>query len=224
VLTIHVYVTGYARCSARPYAPAASYARWVSAACRGLVEAVGPGARREQPAPDPRCHALIHGPCHFSHWPGTLLSKGGLQHAMRRLRRVRRGAADGDKHSCQETAYRHGGEPERLQCSRRAPQRAGEAEAGRVPEGRAAGGAQIWHRTCGSLRDKGWHLTRCGWPETCCSPQRRGRTSARGSQRARPTPRPLAQCSCRTTSSGFAARRPLFLCARGNEISFVALT
>jgi hypothetical protein len=157
-------------------------------------------------------------------------SKGGLQYALRRLSRVRRGAADrtaaadGDKHSCQVTAYRHGGGPERLQCSRRAPQRAGEAEAGRVPEGRAAGGAQIWHRTCGSLRDKGWHLTRCGWPETCCSPQRRGRTSARGSQRARPTPRPLAQCSCRTTSSGFAARRPLFLCARGNEISFVALT
>ena len=53
-------------------------------------------------------------------------SKGGLQYALRRLSRVRRGAADrtaaadGDKNSCQVTAYRHGGGPERLQCSRRA--------------------------------------------------------------------------------------------------------
>jgi hypothetical protein len=49
-----------------------------------------------------------------------------------------------------------------------------EAEAGRVPEGRAAGGARTWHRTCGSLLDNGWHLTQCSWPETRCSPQRRG--------------------------------------------------
>ena len=156
-------------------------------------------------------------------------SKGGLQHAMRRLRRVRRGAADwadladGDEHSCQVTAYRHGGGPERLQCSQRAPQRAGKAEAGRVPEGRAAGGARTWHRTCGSLLDKGWNLTRRGWPETRCSPQRRGRTSAGGSQRAHPTQRPLAQFSCRTKSIGFAARRPLFLFARDNESSLLAL-
>ncbi len=53
-------------------------------------------------------------------------SKGGLQYALRRLSRVRRGAADrtaaadGDENSCQVTAYRHGGEPERLRCSRRA--------------------------------------------------------------------------------------------------------
>ena len=53
-------------------------------------------------------------------------SKGGLQYALRRLSRVRRGAADrtaaadGDDNSCQVTAYRHGGEPERLRCSRRA--------------------------------------------------------------------------------------------------------
>ena len=68
----------------------------------------------------------MHGPCHCSHGPGMLLSQGGLEHVIRRLRRVRRGtadrttAADGDEHSCQVTIYRHGGGPERLQCSRRA--------------------------------------------------------------------------------------------------------
>ena len=71
-------------------------------------------------------------------------SKGGLQHAMRRLRQVRWGAADwadladGDEHSCQVTAYRHSGGPS---CRGAPGQRA--TSMGFVLNGRSGGSAPI---------------------------------------------------------------------------------